>query len=109
MLCCLHNYAAGVTHGHEIGQDVHKVGFDPNLYRANAYQGLAYDPSRELFIYDYKLLYICNSIVTGPVPRGIDYNIMARVETARQKERVQTQMKQRRMSDSVVQNIMQSI
>lgn len=40
-------YAAGVSHGHEIGQEVHKMGFDPNLYRANAYQGLAYDPSRK--------------------------------------------------------------
>lgn len=67
----------------EVLTGVHKLGFNPELYRMNAYQGLAYDPSR-------------------PVPKSIDFNHLVRVETAREKERVRTQMRQRRLSDSML-------
>ncbi len=39
---------------------------------------------------------------TGPVPRNLDFDNLVRVETARERERVKTQMRQRKLSDSNV-------
>lgn len=62
--------------------ELSKLKFDPNLYRVNAYQGLAYDPMR-------------------PVPRGLDLNVVLEQEKVRDRHR-QVQTRQRRLSDSSI-------
>ena len=44
--CLQYVFVAGDARN-EVLTGVHKLGFNPELYRMNAYQGLAYDPSRK--------------------------------------------------------------
>ena len=75
------------------------MGFNPDLYRTNALQGMAYDPSGDTVRYtDIS----CSSLCIGPLPKSVDFQQMIRVETARDKERLRTQVRQRRLSDSMV-------
>lgn len=67
----------------EVLTGVQKLGFNPDLYRMNALQGLAHDPSR-------------------PVPKHINFHDMIRTERVREQDRVRTQMKQRRLSDTML-------
>lgn len=55
-----------------------KLKFDPSHYRANAFQGLVYDPMR-------------------PVPAGLDFNVALQQERVLERHR---QTRQRRLSDS---------
>jgi hypothetical protein len=67
----------------EVLTGVHKLGFDPDLYKKNALHNLAYDPSR-------------------PTPKGINYHQMIKAEDSKEQERLKTQMRQRRLSDSMI-------
>lgn len=85
------------------GSTMHKLGYNPEVYRLNALQNLAYDPSRKTHAISVTsvsiiIIFLC----VGPVPKQVDLNHMVRMETARKQEHAQTHMRQRRMSDSMV-------
>ena len=60
---------------------------------------MAYDPSGDTVRYtDIS----CSSLYIGPLPKSIDFQQMIRAETVRDRERLRTQVRQRRLSDSMV-------
>lgn len=95
--------------------ELSKLKFDPNLYKVNAYQGLAYDPMRKpavvcaracvclhMYILHVNMLrVVACGVFPGPVPRGLDLNVVLEQEKVRDRHR-QTQTRQRRLSDSSV-------
>lgn len=61
--------------------ELSKLKFDPSIYRANALQGLVYDPARV-------------------VPRGVDLQRALRAEKSQCRQREMEEYRRRRMSDS---------
>jgi hypothetical protein len=61
--------------------ELSKLKYDPSIYRANALQGLVYDPAR-------------------PVPRGVDLPRALQAERVYSRQREREEYRQRRMSDS---------
>lgn len=79
-----------------------KLKFNPNHYRVNAYQGMAYDPMRKIVL-GYKIV-VSQSItlLLGPVPAGLDFNVALQQEKVKERQRHAHEHRQRRLSDSSV-------
>ena len=60
---------------------------------------MAYDPSGDIVRYT-DISY--SSLCIGPLPKTVDFQQMIRAETVRDRERLRTQVRQRRLSDSMV-------
>ena len=83
-------FVAGDSHN-EVLTDVHKLGFNPDLYRTNALQRMAYDPLGDTVRYtDIS----CSSLFT----KSVVLRQVIRAETARYRERLRTQVRQRRLT-----------
>lgn len=89
----------------DVGQDVltgvHKLRFDPAIYRANALQGLIHDPARK--DRNLQIVYMfTQTLPTGVVPQGVDFNAALRAERTRERQRHIEEQRRRRLSDSHV-------
>ena len=79
----------------EVLTGVRKLGFNPDLYQTNALQGMAYDPSGDTVRYtDIS----CSSLCIGPFTKSVVLRQVIRAETARYRERLRTQVRQRRLT-----------
>jgi hypothetical protein len=84
--------------GNVVQTNLSKMKFHPDIYRANAYQGLIYDPMSTLIKITKISTIIIATINTGPVPAGLDFTVALSAERERDKSR----QRKRRLSDSFV-------